>query len=117
EFKRFLEQTPTISFKLIMALCSRLRQTTELLEDSLFLNLPERLAKKILILAETHGVEKQGTIFIDLKLSQTELGSCVNSSRESINKLLKEWKKSDIINFKNGYITIKDIGILNDIQA
>lgn len=113
--KKFLEQTPKISFKLIMSLCSRLRQTTELLEDTLFLKLPVRLAKRILVLAEKYGVEKQGTIFINLKLSQTELGNCVHCSRESINKLIKEWKQSEIIDFKNGYITIKDMESLDNM--
>lgn len=115
KFIMFLEQTPKISVKLILTLCSRLRQTTELLEDTLFYSLPVRFAKKLLALAEYHGVEKAGEITIDLKLSQTELGNLVNSTRESINKLMREWKQSDIIGFKNGIITIKDINALEDI--
>ncbi len=116
-FKKFLEHTPKTSFTLIMALCSRLRHTTELLEDTLFLSLPVRLAKKVMDLSDKHGQPKDGGIFINLKLSQTELGHCVNSSRESINKLLREWSHAGIIDFEKGYMTVNNFSMLEDIEA
>ncbi len=116
-FKKFLEQTPKTAFTLIMALCSRLRHTTELLEDTLFLNLPVRLAKKLIDLADKHGQPNDDGILINIKLSQTELGHCVNSSRESINKLLREWSQANIICFEKGYMTIRNFDMLEEIET
>lgn len=115
EFKHFIEQTPKIAYKMIVALCNRLRDTTELLEDTLFLNLPVRLAKRLLRMSELHGKQNAQGLLIDFKVSQTELGNFVHSSRESVNKLLREWKQTGIIEFNNGYITIIDIEALEEI--
>ncbi|MGR9044775.1 MAG: Crp/Fnr family transcriptional regulator [Gammaproteobacteria bacterium] len=115
KFMRFLEQSPKIAVKLIQSMCKRLKETTLLLENTLFLTLPVRLAKKLLLLAEYHGLKKEGGLLIDLKLSQSELGNLVYCSRESINKLLRDWKESGIIEFNNGFITIKQIAALEKI--
>ncbi|MGR9116715.1 MAG: Crp/Fnr family transcriptional regulator [Gammaproteobacteria bacterium] len=115
KFMIFIEQSPKIAVKLIQSMCKRLKETTKLLEDTLFLILPVRLAKRLLMLADYHGIERDGFLLIDLKLSQSELGNLVYSSRESINKLLRDWKDTEIIEFKNGFITIKNIAALKEI--
>ena len=115
KFLAFLERSPKIAVKLIQSMCKRLRETTILLEDTLFLSLPVRLAKKLLLLADYHGVQNNGPILIDLKLSQSELGNLVYSTRESVNKLLREWKELGVIEFSNGLITINNLEALEEI--
>ena len=117
KFLSFLEKMPKVAIKLIQVLSKRLREADELLEDTLFLNLPVRLAKKLLSLAVYHGKKKDKEITINLKLTQTELGSLVNSSRESINKLMRDWKEAEIVDFKEGYITIKNVQSLENLAG
>ena len=82
----FLEQHPKTAIKLLRALAERLRSISVQLEDRVFLNLPPRLAKKLLALSETYGQPVARGVRIDLKLKQGELGEMVRTSRESINK-------------------------------
>ena len=60
--------------RIIAVLCERVRWVSESYEDSLFMDLPARLAKRLLTLAETHGepVDGAGTR-IEFPLSQQEL--------------------------------------------
>ena len=108
EFIAFLEQQPRAAIKLLAALAGRLRHTNEIIEDTLFLNLPSRLAKKLLYLAETDGQQTPQGLRIKVKLSQQELGNLVATSRESINKQLRTWQEQGLLHVQHGYITVVD---------
>ena len=105
-FLPFLENNPQIGIKMLTALCERLRATNETLEDAYFLDLPSRLAKKILYLASNHGAEKGNNCLVEFRLSQEELGNLVGASRESINKQMRIWEENGIVRTERGYIHI-----------
>jgi CRP-like cAMP-binding protein len=74
-------------------------------EDILFGDLSERLAK--LLLRLTRGIEfeapgSNGRILI----TQREIGQMIGSSRESTNKQLQEWKGRNWIRIERGSITV-----------
>ena len=63
DFIQFLRNQPDMTLKFIEILCSRLRHTSEQVQDLTFLNLPTRLAKALLQLTsqvEIFGAEAQG---------------------------------------------------------
>ena len=94
-------------------LATRLARVSEFLEDTQFLKLPARLAKKIVDLANHHGRlssgEKGDELLIDLKLSQGEWGDLVGTTRESINKQFSAWKEKGVITIDDGRLTLTDI--------
>ncbi len=104
----FLEQHPRTAIKLLEALAGRLRSLSAELEDRVFLNLPSRLAKKLIALSDTYGEVVSEGMRIDLRLSQGELGDMVGTSRESINKQLRAWTEEGLLRSERGYITIRD---------
>jgi CRP-like cAMP-binding protein len=106
DFLQFLRSHPEASIELLGVLAERLKHVSELVEDTLFLNLPVRLAKKLVHLARAYGERAQDGIKIDLKLSQEEWGDLVGATRESINKLLREWTESRLITLEHGYVVI-----------
>lgn len=108
DFLPFLEAHPEISVRLLTMLCERLRRTSEKMEDVLFLSLPARLAKTLLQMAATSGKEMAAGTRIGLRLSQQELGNMVATTRESINKQLRQWQKKEIISIDKGFITIRN---------
>lgn len=109
DFMPFLASHPDLSTRLLVILCERIRWVSDLYEDALFLNLPARLAKKLLQLAEDHGEEAaNGDITIKLKLSQSELGNLLGTSRESVNKQLRAWQESGLVRSEKGRITLTD---------
>jgi CRP-like cAMP-binding protein len=106
DFLQFLRDHPEASIELLSVLAERLKRVSELVEDTLFLNLPVRLAKKLVHLARLYGQRASDGLRIDLKLSQEEWGDLVGATRESINKLLREWNESGLITLEHGYVVI-----------
>ncbi len=109
DFMPFLESHPEVAARLIAVLCERVRWVSESYEDALFMDLPARLAKRLLILAESHGepVEESGTR-IEFPLSQQELAKMAGVSRESVNKLLRAWQTQGLIAHDHSHVTILD---------
>ena len=114
EFLPFLRSHPEAAIKLLEVLAERQLRLSELVEDTTFLNLPARLAKKLLSLSRAYGSETADGIRIDLKLSQGELGDLVATTRESINKQIKSWSAEGLVSMKNRVVTIHRI---DDLEA
>ena len=113
----FLEKHPKIGIKLIQAISGRLRSLSAQLEDRVFLNLPNRLARKLLALHDNYGKRQDGAVKIDLKISQGDLGEMVGTSRESINKQLRAWGDEGIATHEKGYITLLDLDKLEELAG
>jgi CRP/FNR family transcriptional regulator/CRP/FNR family cyclic AMP-dependent transcriptional regulator len=91
---------PRIAIQVMEVLCERLRKTDQQIEDLIVLDVYGRVAKKLLELAESHGVQKENGVLIDMRLTQQDLAAMVGASRESVNKVLgyftdKEWITTD----------------------
>ncbi|MEE9344518.1 MAG: Crp/Fnr family transcriptional regulator [Methylococcales bacterium] len=109
DFIPYLERNPRIAIKMLDALSQLLRQTNILIEDVLFRNLANRLAKKIISLAGEHGEDlSDGTTRIKLALSHTQLGNMINSSRESVCRQLRAWENEEIISMDHGHILVRN---------
>ena len=115
ELLPFLNRNPRLGVNLASVLAGRVRRLSELVEDTLFLRLPSRLAKKLLSLAETYGKATEGGIRIELRLPQQELGELVGTSRESINKQLRAWVDQGWLEVDRGYITLRGITELESL--
>jgi CRP/FNR family transcriptional regulator, cyclic AMP receptor protein len=115
DFVPFLGRHPEACMKLFRVLCERIRRTSELLEEALFLEGPSRLAKRLVRLAEVFGKPVRKGVRIDLRLSQQQLGSMVGMSRESMNKQLGQWRREELIEFEDGHITIRDLDRLRGL--
>lgn len=113
DFLPFLESNPKVAIHLLSVISDRLRATDELLEDTLFRNLPARLSKKLLSLANDYGVDEENGVRINLKLSQQEIGQLVGTSRESVNKQIRMWERTGLISVEQRYITLHRIDELS----
>jgi len=112
DFKTLLKQNDMIGLRLLSILAGKIRNTNSLYESSVFIEIPGRLAGKLLDLAEESGVEMDGGILIDIRLSQYDLGTLINASRESVNKQLKSWEAGKIIELRSGKIFIREPDLL-----
>jgi CRP-like cAMP-binding protein len=111
----FLERHPPVATKLLIALCAKLRRTTEQVEDLALLDLPARLAKRLLSLARAHGRETEQGLLIETKLSQGELAKSLATSRETVNKQLARWQRDGVLRVADGTITLLDREALREI--
>jgi CRP-like cAMP-binding protein len=106
DFLALLKRRPETAIALLRVLAVRLKRVSELLEDTLFLNLPLRLAKKLLTLDRLYGRDTNAGRRVDIKLSQEEWGDLVGTTRESINKQVRAWREQGLISVDRGYIVI-----------
>jgi CRP/FNR family cyclic AMP-dependent transcriptional regulator len=82
------------------------RKASHLLQDAMFLDLPARLAKRLLELAEKHGVRTANGVEIDLQLTQQDLAAAVGVSRVAMNKQLGLFQDSGLISLEKKRIII-----------
>jgi CRP/FNR family transcriptional regulator, cyclic AMP receptor protein len=87
---------------MIALLCERLRRTTQLFEDSAFLNVATRLAKLLLVLA----AQRSDKSTITVSVSQSELAQMIGVSREAVSKQLSHWRDSGVIRLGRGKVVI-----------
>jgi len=117
DFKPILEKRADICLILLNVLCQRLRQTTEQVEDVLFLHIESRIAKALLHLAESASLHSVQGPAVDLHLSQRELGNIASCSRESVNKTLQTWHRAGLIALGKGSILIRDLAEIRRLAA
>ena len=105
----FLANDPDACLRLVGAMCERLRWVSGLLEDANFLDIPARLAKRLVMLGFLFGAaDGKGKIKLGLRLSQQELANLIGATRESVNKFLRKWEDDKAISYDRGTLTILD---------
>ena len=112
DFLSFLKNNEHAIQSILYSLSMRLRKTDDLLEDTCFLNISSRFAKKLVELAEIYGRQEAGAILIDLRLTQKDLASMVGATRESINKELRGLREKGLVSISEGAIRIHDMARL-----
>jgi CRP/FNR family transcriptional regulator/CRP/FNR family cyclic AMP-dependent transcriptional regulator len=90
DFLSFIRSNPEVAERLVANLARVIRRANEEVADLAFLDLPGRLAKKLLELAESQGapIEDGRGVEITLPLTQEELAGMVGATRPSVNKVL-----------------------------
>ncbi len=116
DFFRYLQKSPRVAIKLLEVLARRLRRLSERVEDATFLEVPGRLAKQLLRLADKYGRNiGSGAVRIELKLSQQELGDLVGVTRESINKQLRGWVAEALVEHQDGRLVLLQVDALREL--
>ncbi len=106
DFLDVVRADPELAIEILSALSKRLRRTDILLQDAFFLDMPGRLAKQLLELAERHGVETDEGLKIDMRLTQHDLARAIGASRESVNRLLGQLQDEGLISMSKQHIHI-----------
>jgi len=112
-FLRLLRSDSDLCLRLMAVLCRRIRRSNAALEDMALLDLGARLARLLLRLAQDYGAPAGRGTRIEVKLSQKDLGTLVGSSREKVNKQLREWETEDVLGKDQGRLVILRPEVLN----
>ena len=113
DFLRWLAQRQAAARVLLEALSLLLRRTDEVLTDMAFFGLRQRLAKRLLELATNArgGMPGRGET-VRLRITQSELGSMLGASRESVNKHLNAFAREGWVALARGSVTLLDADAL-----
>lgn len=87
----WLAGRPEVAEALLAALAQRLRRTNEALGDLVFADVPGRVAKALLELADKFGQPGPEGVLVHHDLTQEELAQLVGASRETVNKALADF--------------------------
>jgi CRP-like cAMP-binding protein len=112
DFLSFLKNNENAIQSILLSLSLRLRTTDDLLEDTCFLNISARFAKKLVELAEKHGRKEENSAVIDLALTQKDLASMIGATRESVNKELRTLREKGLVSTQGNTIRIYDLDLL-----
>jgi CRP-like cAMP-binding protein len=105
-FLNLLRQNSGLCLHLMALLARRLRRANAVLEDIALLDLPTRLGRLLVKLADDYGVPVRTGTRIEVKLSQKDLGTLVGASREKVNKQLREWEEEGVLGKDSGRMVV-----------
>ena len=105
-FLPFVRQNEDLFLRLLAVLCTRIRRTSMTLEEIALFDLPARLARVLLKLGQDYGRPTPNGTRVEMKLSQRDLSNLVASSRESVNKQLRAWRETDVVDSEDGLLVL-----------
>ena len=103
DFLAFLETHPAAVRVVLDALAKTIRRLSDRVEDLIFLDVPSRVAKYLLDLAQQDGSDK-----LELTLTQDELAAFIGASRVSVNRVLVDLERREIIEIRRRHIVVRD---------
>ncbi|NLC98543.1 MAG: Crp/Fnr family transcriptional regulator, partial [Actinomycetales bacterium] len=100
---------PNVAYAMLNQLAGRLRRTNEVVGDMVFSDVPGRVSKALLDLAERFGRETDEGIHVNHDLTQEELAQLVGASRETVNKALADFASRGWLRLEPRSVTITDL--------
>ncbi|MFP3942608.1 MAG: Crp/Fnr family transcriptional regulator [Alphaproteobacteria bacterium] len=107
----FLASHADVALRIVQALCRKLRRTNALLEDHASLAMAPKLARGLLRLMAGQPAEADG----EIRMSQSDIGNYVGLSRENVNRQLRQWVESGIVELGRGRIRLTDRAMITRI--
>lgn len=108
EFQALMQARPELNAHFAELLSHRVRMLFRFVEDAVLLDLPTRLAKRLLELVADHGMaDEAGGQVIDLHLPQEDLAAMVGATREAVGRHLKRFERKGWIEIAYGRIAVR----------
>lgn len=117
-FLGLIDSDAALRRALLASLATEIRRLTGHVEDLHFLDLPGRLASRILRLAESPGAESDGsTVRIPWPYTQSELAGMIGGSRQSVNRMLADLVEQGLVRLERDRLVLVDAGALRRTVA
>jgi CRP-like cAMP-binding protein len=106
---KWLEGRPLVAHSLLAQLATRLRKANDVVADLVFSDVPGRVAKALLDLADRFGRTADDGVHVHHDLTQEELAQLVGASRETVNKALADFASRGWLRLEPRSVVIMDI--------
>ncbi len=107
-FLGLIDSDPGLRRALLASLATEIRRLTGHVEDLHFLDLPGRLASRIVRLAASAGATN-GEARIVWPYTQSELAGMIGGSRQSVNRLLADLTDQGLVRLERDHLVVVDI--------
>jgi CRP-like cAMP-binding protein len=109
DVKTLLLDDPRIAYRLLETIGQRLLATEHRLSDIAFRHAPERVAAQLLAMPrQSHNWLGRKTV-PEVRCTHEELASLVGVYRETVTKILNDFRQQQLIELKRGRIVLRDI--------
>jgi len=117
DFLDFIGEYPEVAAHTTAVLTNRLRNANQMVGDLAFLDVPTRVAKQLIELAEKQleGTAPNGEI--EISIGQDELARLVGSSRETVSRALTSYRRMGLVKTSHRRISITDLDGLQRMAA
>jgi CRP-like cAMP-binding protein len=106
---RWLEGRPAVANGMLAQLAHRLRRANDVVADLVFSDVPGRVAKALLDLADRFGRVADDGVHVTHDLTQEELAQLVGASRETVNKALADFASRGWLRLEQRSVVIMDM--------
>lgn len=110
---RWLDGRPMVARALLAQLAGRLRKANDVVADLVFSDVPGRVAKALLDLANRFGRQADDGVHVHHDLTQEELAQLVGASRETVNKALADFASRGWLRLEPRSVVIMEIDRLS----
>jgi CRP/FNR family cyclic AMP-dependent transcriptional regulator len=104
----WMADRPEVAEELLRLLSRRLRRTNNKLTDQIFTDVPGRVAKQLLVLAQQFGIREGEAVRVAHDLTQEEIAQLVGASREATNQALGTFANRGWIQWESHNVLIFD---------
>jgi CRP/FNR family transcriptional regulator, cyclic AMP receptor protein len=112
-FAKYMATHPEAYEALVAILAFRLRQAHEVVAATTFLTVKQRVARALVELAEYVGTPSSaGRIVLREKISLAEIAAMAGVARESVSRVMSEWRRRKLISGPTRHYCLNDIGAL-----
>lgn len=117
DFQALWREFPELSHAVAVVLCRRSRKLYEIYEGVSLAALSRRMARRLCALADNIGDDRVDGVHFQIRLTQEDIGNLVVGSRQSVNKILKQWQCEGLINLAYGTLVIKQLDTLQELAG
>ncbi|MCC7530813.1 MAG: Crp/Fnr family transcriptional regulator [Candidatus Melainabacteria bacterium] len=114
-FQNFIRENPEFGLRLIQIIGGRLKQAQARIEDLVFRQVPSRVARLLVTLAEQHGKVTPNGIRVEFPLTHQEIADLVGSSRVTVTQILNRFRSSHWIDIESKRVTIHNLDALEEM--
>ncbi|OGO53413.1 MAG: hypothetical protein A2V84_05845 [Chloroflexi bacterium RBG_16_70_13] len=115
ELRRLVERYPIIGVNIITFLSRRLQEAERELEAMAYQRVGQRLARKLIDLAQRFGVDTVRGTLIGARLTQQELAEMIGTTRETLAHTLADFRRRDLLDTENHQVLIRDAERLAEV--
>lgn len=106
DVEELVKSCPDLALKILRVMSKRLRTAQGHIRDLALKDTISRVASMLVKLAQEHGQKNEKGILINLSLSRQELANYVGTTRETVTRILSDFKKSKVIEIDKQSIMI-----------
>jgi CRP/FNR family transcriptional regulator/CRP/FNR family cyclic AMP-dependent transcriptional regulator len=116
-FREYMRRWPQLALNFMQTLTKKVRYNTQQVDSLASMDISRRLARKLLELGQNYGTAEAEGVRLKTALTQSDLASLIGATRESTNKVLRQFRDEGLISNNGQAIVIRDAEALRTLVS